>query len=92
MCVRAAHIKERYDRLWVTDRAATPAAGWHRTGDVGHFDSAGRLWIEGRLVHVIVTAEGPMTPVGIERRVEAVAGVRRAAVVGVGPRAPRRSW
>ena len=67
-------------------RAATPAPGWHRTGDVGHFDAHGRLWIEGRLVHVIVTAEGPVAPVGIERRVEAVPGVRRAAVVGVGPR------
>ncbi len=86
VCVRADHIKARYDRLWVTDRAATPAPGWHRTGDVGHFDVDGRLWIEGRLVHVIVTADGPVTPVGIERRVEAVPGVRRAAVVGVGPR------
>ena len=86
VCVRADHTKARYDRLWVTDWAATPSPGWHRTGDVGHFDSDGRLWIEGRLVHVIVTAEGPVTPVGIERRVEAVPGVRRAAVVGVGPR------
>ena len=86
VCVRADHIKARYDRLWVTDWAATPSPGWHRTGDVGHFDSDGRLWIEGRLVHVIVTAEGPVTPVGMERRVEALPGVRRAAVVGVGPR------
>ena len=86
VCVRADHTKDRYDRLWVTDRAATPAPGWHRTGDVGHLDVEGRLWIEGRLVHVIVTAEGPVAPVGIERRVEAVPGVRRAAVVGVGPR------
>ena len=86
VCVRAAHIKARYDRLWVTDQAATPAPGWHRTGDVGHFDAEGRLWIEGRLVHVVVTAEGPVTPVGIERRVEGVPGVSRAAVVGVGPR------
>ncbi len=86
VCVRADHIKERYDRLWVTDQAATPSPGWHRTGDVGHFDASGRLWIEGRLVHVIATAEGPVTPVGIERRVEALAGVRRAAAVGVGPR------
>jgi acyl-coenzyme A synthetase/AMP-(fatty) acid ligase len=86
VCVRAGHIKARYDRLWVTDNAATPSPGWHRTGDVGHFDASGRLWIEGRLVHVVVTAEGPVTPVGIERRVEALAGVRRAAAVGVGPR------
>ena len=84
--VRAAHIKEQYDRLWVTEQAASTPAGWHRTGDVGHFDREGRLWIEGRLVHVIVTAAGPVTPVGIERRVEeSVTGVRRAAAVGVGP-------
>ncbi len=86
VCVRAAHTKQRYDRLWVTEHAASQPAGWHRTGDVGHFDAVGRLWIEGRLVHVIATAEGPVTPVGIERRVESDTGVSRAAAVGVGAR------
>jgi acyl-coenzyme A synthetase/AMP-(fatty) acid ligase len=52
---------------------------------VGHLDAAGRLWVEGRLVHVITTADGPVTPVGIEQRVQAVAGVDAAAAVGVGP-------
>ncbi len=85
ICVRAPHVKERYDRLWVTDDAATPSPGWHRTGDVGHVDAAGRLWVEGRLLHVVVTADGPVTPVGIERRVESVPGCHRAAAVGVGP-------
>jgi acyl-CoA synthetase (AMP-forming)/AMP-acid ligase II/pimeloyl-ACP methyl ester carboxylesterase len=86
VCVRAAHTKQRYDRLWVTERAASRDVGWHRTGDVGHFDADGRLWIEGRLVHVIVTADGPVTPVGLERRVEAIPAVHRAAAVGIGPR------
>ncbi len=85
VCVRADHVKERYDRLWVTDDAATPGPGWHRTGDVGHVDADGRLWFEGRLLHVVVTAQGPVTPVGIERRVEGLPGVARAAAVGVGP-------
>src|SRR5690606_16919171 len=52
--VRAPHLKERYDRLWLTDVAAerdTPPGHWHRTGDVGHLDAEGRLWIEGRLSH-----------------------------------------
>ncbi|WP_426311892.1 alpha/beta fold hydrolase [Cellulosimicrobium sp. E-16] len=86
--VQAWHLKERYDRLWLTDLAAergTPPGRWHRTGDVGHLDAQGRLWIEGRLGHVLRTADGPLAPVGPEQHVERVEQVRRAAVVGIGP-------
>jgi acyl-CoA synthetase (AMP-forming)/AMP-acid ligase II/pimeloyl-ACP methyl ester carboxylesterase len=87
--VSAPHVEDHYDRLWLTDRAArrgaVPGERWHRTGDVGHLDSAGRLWVEGRLPHVITTAAGVLTPVGPEQRVESVAAVARAAVVGIGP-------
>jgi acyl-coenzyme A synthetase/AMP-(fatty) acid ligase/pimeloyl-ACP methyl ester carboxylesterase len=97
ICVRAAHVKDRYDRLWVTEQASRPdlddkvddkvtgEPGWHRTGDVGHLDDDGRLWVEGRLVHVIATADGVVTPVGVEQRVETLQSVQMAAVVGVGP-------
>ncbi|HEV7951289.1 MAG TPA: AMP-binding protein, partial [Glaciihabitans sp.] len=88
--VSAPHIKDRYDRLWLTDRAATRDTGsaerWHRTGDVGHFDRDGRLWVEGRLPHVLVTTDGIVTPVGPEQAIESVMSVSRAALVGVGPR------
>ncbi|WP_238146776.1 alpha/beta fold hydrolase [Ornithinimicrobium murale] len=83
--VRAPHVKERYDRLWGTQRASARPPGWHRTGDVGHLDDRGRLWVEGRLAHVITTAEGPVAPYAVEQAIETVPGVRRAAVVGVGP-------
>lgn len=93
--ISAPHLKERYDRLWLTDRAATravPASGrWHRTGDVGHLDADGRLWVEGRLAHVLVTAAGVVAPVGPEQEIERVPGVRRAAVVGVGPRGTQQA-
>jgi acyl-coenzyme A synthetase/AMP-(fatty) acid ligase len=85
LCVRAPHRKDRYDALWGTERAASRDPGWHRTGDVGHLDADGRVWIEGRLAHVITTADGVVTPVGVEQRVESVDGVAAAAVVGVGP-------
>lgn len=88
--VSAPHLKEGYDRLWLTDRVAdreVPADGarWHRTGDAGHFDAQGRLWVEGRLPHVLATADGPLAPVGTEQEAEQLTAVRRAAVVGVGP-------
>ncbi|MFO7691235.1 MAG: alpha/beta fold hydrolase [Cryobacterium sp.] len=87
--VSAPHVKDHYDRLWSTDRASklgAPAGErWHRTGDVGHLDAAGRLWVEGRMQHIIVTAAGVVTPVGPEQRIEGVPAVARAAVVGVGP-------
>lgn len=86
ICVRAAHVKDRYDQLWATDRVtAERPVGWHRTGDVGHLDDHGRLWVEGRRVHVVHTPDGPVTPVGLEQRVEDLSEVRAAAVVGVGP-------
>ncbi|MBA8817679.1 acyl-coenzyme A synthetase/AMP-(fatty) acid ligase/alpha-beta hydrolase superfamily lysophospholipase [Microbacterium halimionae] len=91
--VSAPHLKQRYDRLWRTDEASTrdvPAGRWHRTGDVGHLDADGQLWIEGRLPHVIVTADGPLSPVGTEQQVEAVNAVRRAAIVGIGPEGNRQ--
>ena len=99
--VSAPHVKDHYDQLWLTDRASkrvgahgtagangleNPAERWHRTGDVGHLDDAGRLWIEGRLPHVLVTVDGIVTPVGPEQKIEAVPLVARAALVGVGPR------
>jgi acyl-coenzyme A synthetase/AMP-(fatty) acid ligase len=85
MCVRAAHVKDRYDRLWRTEEASSRNPGWHRSGDVGHLDADGRLWVEGRLIHVITTAGGVVTPVAIERRAETLADVALAGAVGVGP-------
>lgn len=87
--VSAPHLKNNYDRLWLTDRESVRATGqgrWHRTGDVGHLDADGRLFVEGRLPHVIVTAFGVLTPVAIEHRIQQIAEIDRAAAVGVGPR------
>ncbi len=77
-----------YDRLWRTQHLARPVVDgrvWHRTGDVGHLDADGNLWIEGRVVHLIHTVDGPVSPVPVEVAAETVPGVVRAAAVGVGP-------
>jgi acyl-coenzyme A synthetase/AMP-(fatty) acid ligase/pimeloyl-ACP methyl ester carboxylesterase len=83
--IRAPHMRETYDRLWATQQAAATPPGWHRSGDVGHFDDRGRLWVEGRMADIVTTAEGPVTPVGIEQSIESLPGIAQAAVVGVGP-------
>jgi acyl-coenzyme A synthetase/AMP-(fatty) acid ligase len=83
--VHASHLRQGYDRLWATDFRANANPGWHRTGDVGHLDADGSLWVEGRLSHVIVTANGPVTPVGLEHRILTAPFVEQAAIVGVGP-------
>ena len=86
--VSAPWLSLGYDGLWATNDRARFVDGdgveWHRTGDVGHLDDAGRLWVEGRLAHVVATAEGPVTPVPLEIAVTEATGLRCAAT-GVGP-------
>jgi acyl-CoA synthetase (AMP-forming)/AMP-acid ligase II/pimeloyl-ACP methyl ester carboxylesterase len=100
--VGGEHVKDHYDQLWATQAASVDvrpsptllgsvrAGRWHRTGDVGHLDDRGRVWIEGRLAHVVTTADEVVTPVGVEQRAETVPGIARAALVGIGPRAARQ--
>ncbi|CAN5893532.1 alpha/beta fold hydrolase [soil metagenome] len=83
--ISAPHVKDSYDRLWATQAATSGPGRWHRSGDVGHLDGEGRLWIEGRMVHVVTTAGGPVTPVGIEQAAETIPEIVHAAAVGVGP-------
>jgi acyl-CoA synthetase (AMP-forming)/AMP-acid ligase II len=85
ICVRGPHVKDHYDQLWATQRESARDHGWHRTGDIGHLDPDGRLWVEGRLAHIITTPAGVVTPVGPEQRIERLDAVQLAAVVGVGP-------
>ena len=84
--ISAPWVSEGYLGLWAMQRAARPGSGeWHRSGDVGHVDADGRLWVQGRSVHVIHSVDGPITPVPVERAVERALGVPRCAAVGVGP-------
>lgn len=83
--VQAAHARQGYDRLWHTNHLSSQPAGWHRTGDIGTLDSAGRLWVAGRLGHIITTPSGALAPVDSEQRIETLSGVAMAALVGVGP-------
>ncbi len=89
--VRAPWVSDGYLGRWETQRLARPGGGWHRTGDVGRLDEIGRLWVDGRAVHVIRSDDGPIASVPLERALERqlcpqnLVTAGRVAAVGIGP-------
>ncbi len=63
---------------------------WHRMGDLGYFDEAGRLWFCGRKAHRVETAQGLLIPVQCEVFFNRHPDVFRTALVGLGPRGQQR--
>ncbi|QDU90708.1 Long-chain-fatty-acid--CoA ligase [Pirellulimonas nuda] len=59
---------------------------WHRMGDVGYFDPEQRFWYCGRKSQRVVTTAGTLFTECVEARFNAIAGVARSALVGVGDR------
>ena len=57
--------------------------GLMATGDVGHFDAEGRLFIDGRDDDMIVSGGENVFPGEVEDLLAGVAGIREVAVVGV---------
>jgi acyl-CoA synthetase (AMP-forming)/AMP-acid ligase II len=53
------------------------------TGDVGHFDAAGRLFVDGRDDDMIVSGGENVFPSEVEDLLAGVPGVREVAVIGV---------
>ncbi len=58
--------------------------GWMRTGDVGYFDSEGRLFLKGRKKDVIVTSGGEKVhPEDVEEALLELREVKEACVLGI---------
>ncbi|MFE3960923.1 AMP-binding protein [Nocardia sp. NPDC059091] len=62
--------------------------GWLRTGDVGHFDDSGYLFITDRLKDMIITGGENVYPAEVERVLVTHPQVAEVAVIGV----PDRTW
>ena len=60
-----------------------PRGGPHRTGDLGWFDASGRLIVEGRKGHVIISGGENVPASTVEAAIGAHRDVRNVAVVGV---------
>ena len=63
--------------------AAVLRDGWLRTGDIGHLDADGFLFLAGRRSDMIKTGAHRVHPGDIEQAIAEIDGVIEAAVVGV---------
>lgn len=65
------------------DTARVLRDGWLHTGDRGHLDAEGYLYLSGRRSDMIKTGAHRVFPADIEDAIQEVPGVREVAVVGV---------
>ena len=57
--------------------------GWYATGDTGHLDEDGDLWLDGRVDDMIVTGGENVHPLEVEDVLASHPGVVEVAVIGV---------
>jgi acyl-CoA synthetase (AMP-forming)/AMP-acid ligase II len=80
-------VSPRYHAPAEANVAAKIADGdrlWHRTGDLGHLDDAGRLWFAGRKAQRVRTSAGTLHTVRCEGIFNAHPDIHRTALVGIG--------
>ncbi len=70
------------------DTAQTMAGGWLHTGDIGHLDGDGYLYIVDRKKDMIVTGGSNVYAREVEEVLAGLPGIKEAAVIGV----PHRIW
>ena len=80
--VRGANVMRGY---WNNPDASASVlrSGWLRTGDMGHLDADGFLYLDGRRSDMIKTGAHRVHPNDIEDVIHEVPGVTEVAVVGI---------
>ncbi|MDG4808794.1 long-chain fatty acid--CoA ligase [Micromonospora sp. WMMD1120] len=86
--VAGPNVFAGYHGLPEATAGAFTADGWFRSGDLGHLDADGYLYISGRLKDMIISGGENIYPPELERLIEAIDGVTSAAVIGV----PDERW
>jgi 2-furoate---CoA ligase len=81
-----AHLssEEAFAGYWHRPDADAKAIvdGWYATGDTGHLDEDGDLWLDGRVDDMIVTGGENVHPLEVEDVLARHPGVREVAVIG----------
>jgi acyl-CoA synthetase (AMP-forming)/AMP-acid ligase II len=87
VCAKAGNfMREYWNKPEATEEAF--AGGWYHTGDAGYLDEGGYLFLVDRVKDMIVTGGSNVYAREVEDVLIAIAGVERAAVIGL----PHRIW
>ncbi|KPK52555.1 MAG: hypothetical protein AMS22_08920 [Thiotrichales bacterium SG8_50] len=81
--VSGAHVSAGYlgDEGNRENKIIVDGALWHRTGDAGYLDDAGRLWLVGRCAGGVPGESGVTYPLRIEAALSGTPGIARATLV-----------
>ncbi len=79
--VRGPNVMSGY---WMQPEAsaAALAGGWFHSGDIGHFDAEGYLWIDGRVKDMIISGGENIAPAEIENVLLECSDIAEASIVG----------
>jgi fatty-acyl-CoA synthase len=86
--VRGPNVTPGYWNDPEANRAAFDEEGWFHSGDIGHLDEDGCLYIVDRLKDMIISGGENIYPAEVERALAPMPGVVDVAVVGV----PDEEW
>jgi long-subunit acyl-CoA synthetase (AMP-forming) len=83
LSVRGPNVMKGYYRDPEGTAKVLSSDGWFRTGDYGHIDDDGYVWITGRASRTIVFSSGKkVAPEELEERILSLPGIREVIVTG----------
>jgi acyl-CoA synthetase (AMP-forming)/AMP-acid ligase II len=82
VCARGGNFMRGY---WnrPEDTAETMREGWYHTGDEGHLDDEGYLYLVDRVKDMIVTGGENVYSIEVENAISTIPGVAEVAVIGI---------
>lgn len=85
LLLRGPCVMKGYYKMPEKTARVIESDGWYHTGDIGHIDADGFVWITGRASRTIILSSGKkIAPEELEEKLQALPGVREALVTGEG--------
>lgn len=92
ICVSGPTVTQEYYRMpgaTLDSKFKKESRAYHRMGDLGYLDADGNLRFLGRKAERIETVGGPLETERCEPIVNAIEGVQRSALIGIGNQNPK---